>query len=190
VQGGADLDAVLRDRRIGALVVGPGLGRTPEAWEKLAKAAGCAAPLILDGDALWLIAEMGWGDLPRRSIITTPHAGEFEHMYGDEGSKVEAARSAAKRTGHIVVFKGSDTVVAAPDGRAAIASQAPAWLASAGTGDVLAGVIAARRAAGMPAFEAACAGVWLHGEAARRAGPALIADDLLAQLGPALAECL
>ncbi len=190
VQGGADVEAVLGDERVGAIVVGPGLGRTLEAWEKLVKAVECGAPLILDADALWLIAEMGWGDLTPRSIITTPHAGEFEHMYGDEGSKVEAARSAAERNGDVIVFKGSDTVVAAPGGSAAIASHAPAWLASAGTGDVLAGVIAARRAAGMPGFEAACAGVWLHSEAARRAGPALIADDLLPQLGPALAACV
>ncbi len=191
VQGAMAEAEVLRDKRIGAIVAGPGLGRSTEAWETLCRAANSAAPLVLDADALWLMAEMGSpGARPAGSIITTPHAGEFEHIYGDGGSKVEAARSAAERSGHVIVYKGPDTVIAAPGGSAAIASHAPAWLASAGTGDVLAGVIAARRAAGMPGFEAACAGVWLHSEAARRAGPALIADDLLPQLGPALAACV
>jgi NAD(P)H-hydrate repair Nnr-like enzyme with NAD(P)H-hydrate dehydratase domain len=147
-------------------------------------------PVIVDGDALWLIAEMGAPWKRSATTIATPHAGEFGHVYGDEGDKVSATRAAAVRTGDVIVFKGADTVLAAPDGRAAIAPGAPHWLASAGTGDVLAGVIAARLASGLDGLEAACAGTWLHGRAAALAGPALIADDLIARLPAAVAECL
>jgi len=177
-----DLEAALADKRIGAVLVGPGLGRDMEAWEKLELVMSSPHPVILDGDGLWLIAEMGQPWKRSGPTIATPHAGEWEHAYGDEGDKVAAARAAARRNGDVIVFKGADTVVAAPDGRAAIAPPAPAWLATAGTGDVLAGIIAAQRAAGLEAFEAACAGVWLHGRAAERAGPGLIADDLVAGL--------
>ena len=97
-----------------------------------------------------------------------------------KGSKAERALEAARRSGAVVVYKGPDTVVAAPDGRVGFAPPAPAWLASAGTGDVLAGMIAALRARGMPSFDAACAAVWLHGRAAEIAGPSMIADDLVA----------
>jgi hydroxyethylthiazole kinase-like uncharacterized protein yjeF len=148
---------------------------------------------VLDADALTLIAETGLDSLHRapRTPILTPHAGEFAKLFPDlSGSKVEQARAAASAARSVIVHKGPDTVVAAPDGRAAIARPAPAWLASAGTGDVLAGVIGASRASGLDAFEAACAGVWLHGRAAELAGPGLIADDLLDHLASALAECL
>ncbi len=193
VQGEAAVEAVLADERVGAVVVGPGLGRGDAARQLLRRGLSSDRPLVLDADALFLLAEEGMSPLhqARSTPILTPHSGEFARLFGPgEGSKVEVARRAAKESGAVLVFKGADTLIADPDGRAAIAAQAPAWLASAGTGDVLAGIIAARRAAGMAAFESACEGVWLHGEAARRAGPALIADDSLAQLGPALAECL
>jgi NAD(P)H-hydrate repair Nnr-like enzyme with NAD(P)H-hydrate dehydratase domain len=103
------------------------------------------------------------------------------------GSKPERALEAAKRSGAVVVYKGPDTLVASPDGRLGFAPPAPAWLASAGTGDVLAGIIAAMRARGIRSFEAACAGVWLHGRAARIAGPEMIADDLAAAIPQAIA---
>jgi hydroxyethylthiazole kinase-like uncharacterized protein yjeF len=145
--------------------------------------------LVIDGDALVLLGEQDfsrWKETP----ILTPHAGEFARMFGAlSGSKVEQAREAARRSDAVIVFKGADTVVAAPDGRAAIAHPSPSWLASAGTGDVLAGIIAAMRARGLEAFEAALAGVWLHARAAALAGPALIADDLLAHMPAAVAEC-
>lgn len=184
----ADLDALLADKRIGAVLVGPGLGRGAEARKRLAKVLVAPHPVVLDGDALWLLAEMGHpeGNAP---IIATPHAGEFAHLYGNEGDKVTAARAAARGNRHVVAYKGADTVVAAPDGRAAIGAAAPCWLASAGTGDVLAGICAARHAATGDAFAAACEAVWLHSRAADLAGPGLIADNLIACLPAALAGC-
>jgi hydroxyethylthiazole kinase-like uncharacterized protein yjeF len=176
----------LDDKRIGALLIGPGLvsGR-----DLLDAALGAGHPLVLDAGALNLVAER---ELPHlEDAILTPHDGEFARLFGEgEGSKVERARAAAKRIGAVIVHKGADTVVAAHDGRAAIRWPATHWLASAGTGDVLSGIVAAMRAGGMEAFEAACAGVWLQGRAAELAGPALIADDLVAQLPVAVAECL
>lgn len=180
------------DPRIGAIALGPGLGRGGEGRSKLQQALSANHPLVLDADALTLIADLGPERLRNviQTPILTPHAGEFERLFGTlTGSKVEQAREAAKRSGAVVVFKGSDTVVAHPDGRAAIAPPTSSWLASAGTGDVLTGTIAAMRARSLDAFEAACAGVWLHGRAAALAGPALIADDLVQMLPVALAEC-
>jgi ADP-dependent NAD(P)H-hydrate dehydratase / NAD(P)H-hydrate epimerase len=188
VQGTGDPAAFLSDPRVGAIVAGPGLGRGPAARSRLDLALEAGRPLVLDADALVLVDAAALRGLDRP--IVTPHAGEFTRLFGDlPGSKVEQARAAAASSGAVVVYKGADTVLADPDGRAAIAPAAPAWLASAGTGDVLAGVIAAMRARGLPPFEAACAGVWLHGEAARRIGGPLIADDLLAHLPAALAAC-
>lgn len=187
----AALKEALSDRRVNAVLVGPGLGRDPEAWDRLCEVMESPHPLVLDGDALWLFAERGGYPFQRPApAILTPHAGEFAHLLGDEGSKVEAARKAAARTGDTIVHKGADTVVVAPDGQAAISLAAPPWLAGAGTGDVLAGIIAAQCAAGLPAFDAACAGVWLHARAAELAGPGLIADDLPGRLPAAFAECL
>jgi hydroxyethylthiazole kinase-like uncharacterized protein yjeF len=177
----------LGDPRIGAVAVGPGLGLGEEGRALLALVLASGRNLVLDADALTLLAGEPL-DLPAGAILT-PHAGEFERLFGTHaGSKVEQARAAARRSGTVIVFKGPDTVVAAPDGRAALARPAPHWLASAGTGDVLTGLVAAMRARGLEAFDAACAAVWLHGEAARRAGPGLIADDLLDHLPAALAQ--
>jgi len=184
--------AAVDDPRIGAVACGPGLGRGQRARNALDGLIEADVPLVLDADALSLVSADGPTALRRTKHvpILTPHAGEFGRLFGTlTGSKVEQAREAARLSGAVIVCKGPDTVVANPDGRAAIGAPASPWLASAGTGDVLTGIVAAMRAKGMEPFEAACAGVWLHGRAAVLAGPGLIADDLIGQLPRALAEC-
>jgi hydroxyethylthiazole kinase-like uncharacterized protein yjeF len=176
--------AQINDPRIGAILVGPGLGDIPQV---LTLALTGRSPVVIDADAIGLVGEPE--RLKGHDAIITPHEGEFAKLFGEmKGSKAERAVEAARRSGAVVVYKGPDTLVAAPDGRVGFAPPAPAWLASAGTGDVLAGMIAALRAHGMPSFEAACAAVWLHGRAAEIAGPAMIADDLVATIPAALAR--
>jgi hydroxyethylthiazole kinase-like uncharacterized protein yjeF len=176
--------AELNDPRIGCLLVGPGMGDIPQL---LTLALTSKAPKVIDADG---IAHLGEPErLKGQDGIITPHAGEFAKLFGKiGGTKAEQALEGANRSGAVVVYKGPDTVVAAPDGRLGFAPPAPAWLASAGTGDVLSGMIAALRARGLPAFEAACAGVWLHGRAAEIAGPGLIADDLADAIPRAIAS--
>jgi len=175
----------LDDPRIDALLIGPGLGRDNR--DLLDRALAAGAPMIIDGDALSLLAGRV-GELRVLNAVLTPHGGEFERLFPKlEGSKPERALAAAKQADCVVVYKGPDTLVAAPDGRLGFAPPAPAWLATAGTGDVLAGIVAAMVARGLPAFEAASAAVWLHGRAAEIAGPAMIADDLAATIPQALA---
>ncbi|WP_311269834.1 NAD(P)H-hydrate dehydratase [Sphingobium sp. WCS2017Hpa-17] len=176
--------------RAKAVLVGPGLGRDPAAWEKLVAAASADVPYVADADALWLFADMGFGELQRPAIMT-PHEGEFARLFGDlSGSKIDRAIAAAARSGSVIIYKGADSVIAAPDGRAAVASGASPWLSTAGTGDVLAGLAAGRLAVTGDPFRAACEAVWLHGEVARRAGPAFVADDLLGALPAAIAARL
>ncbi|BBC99807.1 MULTISPECIES: NAD(P)H-hydrate dehydratase [Sphingobium] len=176
--------------RAKAVLVGPGLGRDDAAWDRLAVVTKAGGPFVADADALWLFAEKGFGDLSRPAIMT-PHEGEFNRLFGDlPGSKIDRALAAARSCGSVVVYKGADSVVAAPDGRAAVASGASPWLSTAGTGDVLAGLAAGRLAVTGDPFRAACEAVWLHGDAARRAGPAFVADDLLATLPAAIAARL
>lgn len=185
------LAGLLEDARIDVVAVGPGLGTSPASKKRLEAVLDSGHALVLDADALNILAETGFGRLGDGRAVLTPHEGEFARLFGDiEGSKVARARAAADRAGAAVILKGNDTVVAAPDGRAAILADAPAWLASAGTGDVLTGLVAARYAQTGDAFRAACEAVWLHAEAGRRAGPFLIADDLLEALPAALAARL
>lgn len=178
----------LSDPRIGALLIGPGLGRDDAARAKLARALATDHPLVIDGDALGTV-DLDHLAARAAPAILTPHAGEFRAAFGElPGSKLDQARAAAVRSSAVVVFKGADTVIAAPDGRARLSPGASPWLSTAGTGDVLAGAVAAMLAARLDPLEAAAAGVWLHTEAARRCGAAFIADDLAAALTPARAD--
>jgi hydroxyethylthiazole kinase-like uncharacterized protein yjeF len=174
--------AEVNDERIGCLLVGSGMGDIPQV---LTLSLTSRAPKVIDADAITQLGEPG--RLKGQDAIITPHEGEFRRLFGQiEGSKPERALEAARRSGAVVVYKGDDTLVASPDGRLGFRPAAPSWLASAGTGDVLAGMVAALRARGMEAFEAASAAVWLHGRAAELAGPHLIADDLAAAIPRAL----
>ena len=176
--------------RVNAALIGPGLGRDVDAHERLVTARWSGVPLVADADALWLLAEHGFGDgaVP---VMMTPHEGEFSHLFGKgEGNKIERTCAAAAQAGSVIVHKGPDTVIAAPDGRCAVAGPVSSWLSTAGTGDVLAGLCAARLAVTGDPFRAACEAVWLHGEAARRAGAAFVADDLVAHVPAALASAL
>ena len=177
--------AEVNDERIGCLLVGPGMGDIPQV---LTLALTSRAPKVVDADG---ISHLGDPErLKGQDAIITPHEGEFERLFGEiAGTKAERALEAARRSGAVIVYKGADTLVASPDGRLGFRPPAPAWLASAGTGDVLSGIIAALRARGMPAFEAACAGVWLQVRAAEVAGPQMIADDLAAAVPEAIAQC-
>jgi len=175
--------APVNDERIGCLLVGPGMGDVPQV---LTLALTSRAPKVIDADGITHLGEPE--RLQRQDAIVTPHAGEFRKLFGDlPGSKAKRALTAAKLSGAVVVYKGPDTLVASPDGRLGFAPPAPSWLASAGTGDVLAGIIAAMRARSLPAFEAASAGVWVHGRAAEIAGPTMIADDLVEAIPRAIA---
>jgi hydroxyethylthiazole kinase-like uncharacterized protein yjeF len=142
--------------------------------------------VVADADVFTAFA--GNPDALRGAAILTPHAAEFARVFGTPADRLGAARAAAERTGAVVLLKGADTIIAAPDGRAAINLSAPPWLATAGAGDVLSGAIAGLLAQGMPPREAAAAGAWLHGRAAELAGPGLIVEDLLPALIRVLAE--
>jgi len=172
----------LNDERIGCLLVGPGMGDVPQL---LTLALTSRAPKVIDADGITHLGEAE--RLIGQDAVVTPHEGEFERLFGKSaGSKAERALEAASRSGAVIVYKGADTLVASPEGRLGFAPPSPAWLASAGTGDVLSGMIAALRARGLNAFDAACGAVWLHGRAAEIAGPRMIADDLIEAIPQAL----
>jgi hydroxyethylthiazole kinase-like uncharacterized protein yjeF len=177
---GEKLPVLLRDPRFKTWVCGPGLD-LGDAARGLAALVATSCQIVGDGGIFAVAA--GRPDALRGVAVITPHDGEFTRVFGEIGSdRVVAARRAAKTTGAVVVLKGASSIIAAPDGRAAINTNAPAYLASAGTGDVLAGIIAAMLAQKLAPFDAALAGVWLHGEAGSLAGPGMIAEDLLAAL--------
>jgi hydroxyethylthiazole kinase-like uncharacterized protein yjeF len=190
VDTASEFAELLTDKRFNACVIGPGAGVGQRTRDLVLTAISADKALVLDADAL-----TSFGEAPDRLFeaikasahlqpVLTPHEGEFPRLFSDISnkhplrSKLERVRTAAERSGAVVLLKGPDTVVASPEGRAAIAANAPPWLATAGAGDVLSGMISGILAQGVPAFEAACIGVWMHGEAAREAGPGLIAEDL------------
>lgn len=190
VDNAVEFGQVLNDKRLNACVIGPGAGVRKSTRDFVLTALEAKRHLVLDADALTSFA--GAPDrlfeairgVSELQVVLTPHEGEFPRLFSDISnkhpfrSKLERVRAAAERSGAIVLLKGADTVVASPDGRATIAANAPPWLATAGAGDVLSGIIAGLLAQGAPAFEAASIGVWMHGEAALEAGPGLIAEDL------------
>ncbi|MDQ0349244.1 NAD(P)H-hydrate dehydratase [Ancylobacter vacuolatus] len=192
VEDAAGLAHLLADARLTTVVLGPGLGVGPGARERLAACRD--RRLVIDADLLTSFT--GEADALARALdaapaaVATPHDGEFARLFEgcpdvlEAPSRLERARAGAARLGATLLLKGPDTVVASPDGRASIAANAPPYLATAGAGDVLAGIVGGLLAQGMPPFEAASAGVWLHGEAAREAGPGLVADDLIEALRP------
>ena len=175
------LSGLLADGRTAAVLVGPGLGRDAAARERLAEALAAGRPTVADADALTLLRP---GQLDDRSapLVLTPHEGELARLAESfaiaAGDKLARARALAEAARAVVVAKGPDTVIAAPDGRTVLAPSPSSWLSIGGTGDVLAGIAASRLAASGDPFEAACEAVWLHGEAARIAGPAFVASEL------------
>jgi ADP-dependent NAD(P)H-hydrate dehydratase / NAD(P)H-hydrate epimerase len=181
---------MLSDKRFNTCVIGPGAGVGGRTRDFVLTALTAKRGLVLDADALTSFAEAperlfeAIKDSRDTQVVLTPHEGEFPRLFSDISnkhplrSKLERVRAAADRSGAVVLLKGPDTVVASPDSRATIAANAPPWLATAGAGDVLSGMIAGLLAQGVPAFEAASIAVWMHGEAAREAGPGLIAEDL------------
>jgi ADP-dependent NAD(P)H-hydrate dehydratase / NAD(P)H-hydrate epimerase len=193
VSGIGDFGALLADKRRNAALIGPGAGANAATREKALAILKAGKRAVLDADALTVFAD----DPPAlfsaiRSAETpipvlTPHEGEFGRLFDRSGSKLDRALRAARASGAVMLLKGNDTVIAAPDGRVAISEGAPPELATAGSGDVLAGMVLGLLAQGMPAFEAAAAAVWLHADAARRIGPGLVADDLVEAMPAVLA---
>lgn len=188
----SQLDEALKDERIKAALIGPGLTRHEGSAKTLETALKCKGGLVLDADALHLV-EPSMLD-PEKPSLATPHDGELDALCRKfaivaEG-RMARAKALAGRSGMVICAKGPDTIIASPEGEVAIAPPAPSWLSIAGTGDVLAGIAVSRMANGSAPFEAACEAVWLHSEAARICGPAFTPLELAKAVPVALASCL
>ncbi|MFZ4689479.1 MAG: NAD(P)H-hydrate dehydratase [Polymorphobacter sp.] len=185
--------AMLNDPRLGAIAIGPGLVDGQRGRDWLARVLAGDTPVVADAGAFAValgagVPGAGAFSGARAPLVVTPHEGEFARLFGAiGGDRVGAAQAAAVSSGAIVVLKGPETIVAAPDGRVAINTHAAAWLATAGSGDALTGIIAGLLAQGLASFDAACAAVWLHGDAGLCGGPGMIADEIAALLPQVLA---
>ena len=179
-----DFLALLHDRRMSATLIGPGAGVSPQTRDRVLAMLATAKPTVLDADAITVFqGDAGaLGGAIAGPCVLTPHEGEFRRLFARSGDKLASARAAARAIGAIIILKGSDTVIAAPDGRAIINANAPPSLATAGSGDVLSGIVLGLLTQGMTPFLAAAAAVWMHGEAANLFGAGLIAEDIIAQL--------
>jgi NAD(P)H-hydrate epimerase len=183
-----DFHALLEDRRRNAVLLGPGAGVGAETREKTLAALAAQKRAVLDADALTSFADQPdtLFSAIRSPCVMTPHEGEFARLFEADGSKPERARRAARQSGAVILLKGADTVIAAADGRTAINANAPAELATAGSGDVLAGIVVGLLAQGMEPFAAATAAAWMHGDAACQIGPGLVSEDLVEELARVL----
>jgi NAD(P)H-hydrate epimerase len=175
-----DFAGLLKDPRYTAFSIGPGAGLSEATRERALALLHTGRPVVLDADAISVFSLRAdeLFQAIRGPCVITPHDGEFKRIFDPSGDKLTRARQAARRSGAVVVLKGADTVIAAPDGRAIINGNAPATLATAGSGDVLGGIILGLLAQGMDAFTAAAAGVWMHGASAAAFGPGLLGEDL------------
>jgi ADP-dependent NAD(P)H-hydrate dehydratase / NAD(P)H-hydrate epimerase len=175
-----DLPPLLSDRRYSAFSIGPGAGVNAATRRHALSMLGTSKPVVLDADAISVFAERPQElfDAIAAPVVMTPHEGEFKRIFRIDGDKLQRARGAARQSGAVIVLKGADTVIAAPDGRAAVNGNAPPTLATAGSGDVLGGLILGLLAQGMDAFHAAAAAVWIHGACAAAFGPGLLSEDL------------
>jgi ADP-dependent NAD(P)H-hydrate dehydratase / NAD(P)H-hydrate epimerase len=192
VAGLDEFQALLADQRRNAVLIGPGAGVGAQTRDETLATLAAGKRAVLDADALTSFADDP-GTLfsaIRSPCVMTPHEGEFARLFDATGSKPERARRAARQSGAVVLLKGSDTVIAAPDGRVAINANAPPELATAGSGDVLAGIVLGLLAQGMEPFAAAAAAAWMHGDAARRIGAGLLSEDLIEALAPVLRDLL